>query len=193
MRCTTRQTALGALEGTPFPPIWLKRFSELVPMSIFNAMSRTCKRIHQHLRLNVVWKEKCRALPEFAELSDYEKNVWIASECFWYEWWMDRVMRTMPRRLPPPAGYIGATGLGTGTLCKKLQLDEDPKKPVLVIVSDIVMPRGKSPGYYYVATTSNSLAEIRSSGKVKFKLLSQYKVVIRTNGNLSINMGLIMP
>lgn len=191
MKCTTRQDTNGALEGTPFPPMWLLRFSELVPMRSFNLLSRTCKKIHQHLRLNTVWKEECRKLPEFEQLSDYEQNTWMAMEGFWYEWWTDRVVRTMPRLMPPPAGYKGADGLGTGTVCKKQCHGDDPNKTALVIVSDVILPKGKVNGHYYVAITSNTRAEIDSSKVVKFKMVTKYKVVIRTNGNLSIQMGLI--
>lgn len=192
MKCTTRQTHTGALEGTPFPPVWLKRFSELVSLDIFNVLSLTCKRIHQHLRLNIVWKERCKELPEYQELSDYEKSTWVGPEGFWYEWWCDRVVRKIPRLKIASQPRNDMSFVVPGIMCVKILSNQDTKKPVLVIVSKIVLPNNKTPGHFYVANTINSLDDIETSDIIKFKTVSKYKVAVRPNGNLSINIELIL-
>jgi hypothetical protein len=191
MKCTTRQTTKGALEGTPFTPIWLKRFSEIAPISAFNLLSRTCKRIHQHLRLNVVWKDQCRKLPEFKELSDYERNTWMAMEGFWYEWWQDRVVRTIPR-LVPPAVVTGWAQLGPGTICQKVFDGQDAmKKPCVVIISNVVSPTAKRNGHFYIANTVNTIGDIIETDVVRFTMLTKFKVSITPSHGTSVNLSTI--
>ena len=191
MKCTTHQTVRGALEGTPFPPIWLKRFSELVPISIFSLMSRTCKRIHQHLRLNAVWKERCQALPEWDnELSEWEKTRMVPTEeGFWYEWWCDRVPRRIPLRVHP--GGIAWNTAGPGTLCSKHDDWNDSKYPILVIISEIFQPREKRNGSFTFATILDPLTVIRQTNTVRFKMNTKYKVAIRPNGNTAVFIALV--
>jgi hypothetical protein len=191
MKCTTRQTPVGALAGTPFPPPWLARFSQIIPIQIQNLLSRTCKRIHQHLRLNAAWIERCRALPEWeSELSEYERETWVPfEESFWYQWWCDRIPRSIP--VTPTQGGLDWENAQPGALCSKHGNYEDPKIPILVIISKIRLPTEKRNGGFTYAQSLDPLSEIRRTNVVRFKMLSKYNNVIRPNGDTSICMGLI--
>lgn len=188
MKCTTAQESNGALEGTPFPPIWLKRFSELVTMDIFSAMSRVCKRIHQHMRLNVVWKKRAKQLPEYADLTQEERNQ-VRLELFWYEWWCDRVIRVMPVVAPPQDMSFQSAGIGN--LCTKGNNPDDPNCKILIICTEVKRPFENRKGGFSYVQSLDPLSKIRQTNTVRFKLLSKYNIVIRPNGNTNLFMYLI--
>lgn len=188
MKCTTAQTLNGALEGTPFPPVWLKRFSELVPISIFNLMSRVCKRLHQHMRLNVVWRKEAKKLEEFATLTEFERHH-PRPELFWYEWWCDRVVRVMPVVAPPHG--MAFQDAEIGNLCTKGSNPDDSNCKILVIISEVRAPFENRKGGFSYVQSLDPLSKIRQTNTVRFKKISKYNVVIRPSGNTNINMYLL--
>lgn len=183
----------GALKGIPFPAPWLQRFSEIIPLSEVLLLARLNKTCLFHLTMNTVWKKKAKKLVEFQkDLSEYEQNVQIMHEGFWYEWYLERVPRTMPvsmtRRAYDSQSSLNLVGgIGMLFLSPTMILDDNTK--LKIVVGPIVKPTAKKPGWFFICNTENDIKSIASTKKVKFKLITKYKVLIRTNGNFSININ----
>lgn len=191
MKYTTRQTPDGALAGTPFPPFWLRRFSEITPIQTINLLASTCKRVREHLILNVVWKERCKKLKEWeTELSEYDREEWVPfEEGVWYEWWCARVIRSIP--VKDPGNNLTFEAVSPGVLCSKHGDWNDPNVPILVVISEVKQPYGKRNGSFTYATSLDSLSEIRRTKVVRFQMISKYNNVIRPNGNTAVCMAII--
>lgn len=170
--------------SVPFPNLWLKRFAEIIPLSGVILLARTSKSIHTELTRNAIWKTKSMTLPEFDELSEYERNVNIWPEGFWFEWYMDRIPRFIPidrssnSIIPKQGRLFTTTTVNFGTDLMKFK----------VVVGVVIPPKGNKVGHFFIADSLSSISQVITSGKVAFKRHSLYRVIIRTNENFSINL-----
>lgn len=175
-------------QNSQIPPPWFQRFSKIIPLSLVCKLASTCQEFHFLLTMNAAWKPQCERLEDYSKLSDYEKNVMIMPEGFWFQWYLDHV----PRHIPIFTGQLTTiNGIGCPKLGQlymtsyNLSLNSGSYR---VVIEPTSLPQGKKTGRIVVSNVEKSYKTKDNKQIAIFKKVNRYIVTIRTNGNLAISM-----
>jgi hypothetical protein len=183
-----------------FPQAWLLAFSLIAPPSIVRKLLSTCRYMRKTLTTNTTWLNQSNSVPRFAEMDDYEKYVMKQPEGFWFQWYLDNVVRKMKIVRPREGPFTFVDEDFSYTMQVEIaevgSIFVASNGEVLVAVEIELNNKGVNsscPKRICMCPSADTLESVLKTGYVHLVKAEMYGVVLRSNGNYSIDCSLVPP
>uniref|UniRef100_A0A6C0CF31 Uncharacterized protein n=1 Tax=viral metagenome TaxID=1070528 RepID=A0A6C0CF31_9ZZZZ len=176
------------------PNAWLLHFSRTVKSSLVRKLM-VSKKYRKELTRNSAWLIQCEELPDFHELTEYERYTMIQEEGFWYEWYNDHCPRFVPIAKPVRMNF--RTNFLSIVLVPEVGSIAYDGRKTFVCINVVRIGAGKSnaglPEKISWAPCSDHFNVIFNKKHAKTKKMGILVSTLRTYGNYSIELSLPGP